>query len=196
MNFLAHAYLSGSDKKILAGNFLADAVKGKQYESFEKGLQKGILLHRSIDDFTDSHIINVEVRDWLRPTGGKFSGVVLDMVYDYCLANAGIIPNLEAYTLDIYQVLDNYEHLFKGRLKRMYPYMSTQNWLLHYKRKEAVIQAVKGVGVRFSSEVDLEPCARFALQNEKVLFEYFNSFFSELQQHCKQEIERLNEEVK
>ena len=28
MNFLAHAYLSGTDEEILIGNFIADAVKG------------------------------------------------------------------------------------------------------------------------------------------------------------------------
>ena len=31
MNYLAHVYLSGSDKDLIIGNFIADHVKGKAY---------------------------------------------------------------------------------------------------------------------------------------------------------------------
>lgn len=57
MNYLAHIYLSGDDPLITMGNFMADGIKGKQYKTYLPQLQKGILLHRSIDSFTDSHPI-------------------------------------------------------------------------------------------------------------------------------------------
>ena len=55
MNFLAHIYLSGEDQGITIGNFIADGIKGKKYLSYSEDMQKGILLHRSIDSFTDQH---------------------------------------------------------------------------------------------------------------------------------------------
>ena len=55
MNYLAHVYLSGSDKDLIIGNFIADHVKGKAYLDYPETIQKGILLHRKIDDFTDRH---------------------------------------------------------------------------------------------------------------------------------------------
>ena len=55
MNFLAHIYLSGEDEGLTIGNFIADSIKGKKYLNFKKEIQKGILLHRSIDTFTDQH---------------------------------------------------------------------------------------------------------------------------------------------
>ena len=55
MNYLAHIYLSGTHMELRFGNFIADAVPGKQYAVYAKGVQKGILLHRAIDTFTDQH---------------------------------------------------------------------------------------------------------------------------------------------
>ena len=52
MNYLAHAYLSGSNKDIAIGNFIADNIKGNNYKKFNINWQKGILLHRFIDSYT------------------------------------------------------------------------------------------------------------------------------------------------
>jgi len=55
MNFLAHAYLAGEDEGLIIGNFIADSVKGSSWRAYNLDIQKGILLHRKIDEFTDSH---------------------------------------------------------------------------------------------------------------------------------------------
>jgi len=38
MNFLAHIYLSGDDKDIIIGNFIADGIKGSSYTKFPEGI--------------------------------------------------------------------------------------------------------------------------------------------------------------
>ena len=55
MNYLAHVYLSGANEALIIDNFIADHVKGKAYLDYSKTIQKGILLHRKIDHFTDQH---------------------------------------------------------------------------------------------------------------------------------------------
>ena len=55
MNFLAHIFLSGKDENLTIGNFIADSVKGKKYLKYPAGIQKGIILHRAIDSYTDTH---------------------------------------------------------------------------------------------------------------------------------------------
>ena len=47
---------------------------------------KGILLHREIDHFTDTHPIFRETVDLIRPLG-RYSGIMVDMYYDYLLAS-------------------------------------------------------------------------------------------------------------
>ncbi|MFY8028687.1 MAG: ACP phosphodiesterase, partial [Bacteroidia bacterium] len=42
MNFLAHQYLSKHNHELMIGNFIADAVKGNNYEIYSEGIIQGI----------------------------------------------------------------------------------------------------------------------------------------------------------
>jgi acyl carrier protein phosphodiesterase len=87
LNYLAHIYFSGTNRKVAVGNFIGDFVKGKSYEKYPSSFQKGILLHRKINHFTDTHPIFLETVDLLRPSFGRYSGIMADMYYDYLLAS-------------------------------------------------------------------------------------------------------------
>ena len=69
MNYLAHIFLSGDNRKIQIGNFVGDAVKGHAYKKFSPDFRKGILLHRAIDDYTDHHPL---VREAIELSRGEF----------------------------------------------------------------------------------------------------------------------------
>ncbi|MCF6183790.1 MAG: ACP phosphodiesterase [Bacteroidales bacterium] len=86
MNFLAHIFLSGDNEAVKFGNFTGDWVKGKSYNNFPREIQKGILLHRKIDSYTDSHNTVKKSILKIRPAYGKYSGVVTDILYDHFLA--------------------------------------------------------------------------------------------------------------
>ncbi len=75
MNYLAHLYLSGDSEEVLTGNFIGDAVKGKQYLNYKEDVQKGILLHRQIDSFTDKHPLVRMCSQYFRPNYGRYSGI-------------------------------------------------------------------------------------------------------------------------
>ena len=40
MNFLGHLYLSGTDPLVMVGNFMGDAVKGRDLSRFEPRLER------------------------------------------------------------------------------------------------------------------------------------------------------------
>ena len=67
MNYLAHAYLSFNQQEILVGNMISDFVKGKTKFNYPEGIQKGIALHRAIDEFTDTHPATKEAAAFFRP---------------------------------------------------------------------------------------------------------------------------------
>jgi acyl carrier protein phosphodiesterase len=50
MNYLAHATLSFKNDEILTGNMISDFVKGNKKMLYPAIIQKGIMLHRMIDD--------------------------------------------------------------------------------------------------------------------------------------------------
>jgi len=87
LNYLAHIYFSDSCRQVAVGNFIGDFVKGRRYKAYPSGIRKGILLHRQIDHFTDNHPAFKETVELLRPSFGRYSGIMADMYYDYLLAS-------------------------------------------------------------------------------------------------------------
>ena len=115
MNFLAHIYLSGNNDLMKIGNFMADGIHGKHFENFPIDVQKGIILHRSIDTFTDAHPIFRQSTKRLHANYHHYSGVIVDVFYDHFLAknwSKYSDEKLEDYVARFYQSLkDNYEIL-------------------------------------------------------------------------------------
>src|SRR5688572_5263038 len=87
MNFLAHAYLSPVNEKILLGNFIGDFIKGRQaLNKFDPEIIRGVELHRAIDEFTDDHPTVHQSKDRLRASYRHYAGVIVDVFYDHFLA--------------------------------------------------------------------------------------------------------------
>lgn len=135
MNFLAHLYLSGSNEGLIIGNFIADMVKGKSYLNFPEPIQKGILLHRQIDSFTDNHPVFRNTKRRILKEQGPYSGVVVDMFYDHFLATEWrrfSDENLNEFVSRNYRLMiKNYRKL-PLRAQYILPFMVQQNWLANY----------------------------------------------------------------
>ena len=115
MNFLGHLYLSGNDDKLLIGNFIGDYVKGKNFMKYPENIRKGIILHRLIDTYTDTHPCFREVKVLFRGEFGLYSGVVTDLIFDHMLASQwekySNIP-LSAFAKRVHAVLhSNFKYL-------------------------------------------------------------------------------------
>ena len=117
MNYLAHIYLSGNNDELKIGNFMADSIKGKKYLKYPESIQKGIILHRAIDYYTDTHPIVMQSIRRLFAIYGHYSGIIVDIFYDHFLAanwkNYSDVP-LKNYIKDFYKLLqENFEILPK-----------------------------------------------------------------------------------
>jgi acyl carrier protein phosphodiesterase len=86
LNYLAHILLSGSSSQRRIGGFIADFVKGLRLDGYPEEIRQGIMLHRHIDTFTDAHPLVREACALLRPYFGRYTGIFLDVFYDYFLA--------------------------------------------------------------------------------------------------------------
>ena len=141
MNYLAHIYLSGDDPEVIVGNFMADGIKGKKYLEYPPGFQRGILLHRAIDTYTDSHPVVRQSSKKLHTNYGHYSGVIVDILYDHFLASNwkeySEVP-LEIYVQQFYDLLHEYYEVLPMRIKRLMPYMIADNWLLSYATVEGI----------------------------------------------------------
>ena len=141
MNFLAHIYLSGNDDLIKIGNFMADGIRGKQYSHLPPNIQKGILLHRAIDTFTDSHPVFRQSTKRLHQNYHHYAGVIVDVFYDHFLAKNWARysdEKLEDFVGRFYTSLyDNYD-ILTDKTQQLMPYMIEHNWLVNYQYTEGI----------------------------------------------------------
>ncbi len=194
MNFLAHIYLSGEEEGIIVGNFIADGIKGKKYKNYQLSIQKGILLHRGIDSYTDQHPTVRLSTKRLHENYGHYSGVIVDILYDHFLAKNWKtyhqIP-LDVYVENFYELLRNSYEILPIRIKRMMPYMISDNWLLSYKSISGIGNILNQMSRRTKSESNMN----FAvLELKKFYPEFeneFTSFFEELRTFSKNKLEEL-----
>ncbi|HEY6644318.1 ACP phosphodiesterase [Povalibacter sp.] len=87
MNWLAHTLLSEPTVDFQLGNLLADLVRGEDRILMSADFQRGAACHKAIDAFTDSHPVVRRGRARVGAEYRRFSGVLIDVFYDYLLAN-------------------------------------------------------------------------------------------------------------
>jgi acyl carrier protein phosphodiesterase len=194
MNFLAHIYLSGNNDLIKIGNFMADGIRGNDYNQFPNEIKKGILLHRQIDTFTDSHAIYRKSKHRLHEKYGHYSGVIMDILYDHFLAKNWAHysdEDLEDYASNFYKSLaDNFEILTE-KTKNLMPYMLDRNWLVSYRTIAGIEMILFQMDYRTKHRANMQE-AIVELQLFYAEFENeFTLFFDELIQFSNQKIVEL-----
>ena len=194
MNYLAHIYLSDENEGITIGNFIADGIKGKKYTKFPMEIQKGILLHRGIDSYTDFHPTVRKSTKRLHENYGHYSGVIVDILYDHFLAknwNKYHSQPLDEYIQNFYQLLRDSYDVLTPRIKRMMPYMISDNWLLSY----ATVEGISKILVQMNRRIKHTSNMNFAvIELEEYYTEFeneFTSFFEELRDFSKNKIIEL-----
>lgn len=184
MNHLAHIYLSGDDDGLKIGNFIADSVKGKAYLKYPENIQKGILLHRKIDEFTDTHPIARKSASKFSARFGLYSGVIVDMIYDHFLAaNWGDYhpTHLKTYSEDFYALLEENFDQLPSRVKNFYPYMVKANWLLMYSTIPGIEKILFQMNRRVKQGVQLHLAVKELQGNYDSLETEFRDFFRDLE---------------
>lgn len=84
MNWLAHVFLSEQNIDFQIGNYLADPLKGKSWDTASSQLKLGIQTHIMIDSYTDSHNMTALSKSRLGEKG-LLKSIVIDITYDYFL---------------------------------------------------------------------------------------------------------------
>ncbi len=183
MNFLAHIYLSFGDEEITLGNFFADHIRSNKYKHLPDRIQKGILLHREIDTFTDSHPTVRKSSKRLHKNYSHYSRVIVDIYYDHFLAknwsDYSDVP-LDEYVENFYDLLEDNYDILPMATKRMMPYMMADNWLLNYANLAGIDRVLNGMNRRTKNKSRMN-FAILDLEEHYTEFENeFTSFFEEL----------------
>ena len=195
MNFLAHIYLSGDNKAVTIGNFIADGIRGKDYKKFPKDIQTGILLHRHIDTFTDTHTTVRQSTKRLHKNYSHYSGVIVDILYDHFLAKNWKFycdTPLDIYIDGFYNTLEDNFSILPIRVQKMMPYMIANNWLLSYASIDGIAKVLEGMNRRTKNRSKMNLAVNELEEYYKEFEIEFTLFFKELTVFSQQKLIELH----
>ena len=194
MNFLAHVYLSEDNFSLAVGNLIADRVKGKDLTNFSPMIQKGILLHRKIDTFTDHHPLFKECVSILFPIYRHYSRVIIDIYFDHFLASNWDkynSKNLKVFSNEFYDALKIESVNFPENIKNFSRTLIFYNWFDSYKTitdLELILTQMEQ-RTRFLSK--LSASKKQLKGNYTYFHNHFSSFMEEVIDFTKNEIKNL-----
>lgn len=184
MNHLAHLYLSSDNEEEMVGQFIADAVKGNDFNAYTPNIRQGILLHRWVDSFTDTHELVKELRAEYRSKLGLYSGVLIDLVFDYFLAKDFQLHSgreLSEFQQFTFSVLNKHEQKFPERMKNYFFHMKDKEFMMKYAHPVGMAVIVRQMGMRSARGEALIQAGDYFLDHVEAASKYFPSFFQDLQ---------------
>ena len=185
MNYLGHLVLSGNDSEILFGNFIADAIKGNSYLEWPENIQKGILLHRFIDNFTDNNNHYLLGKRRFYEKFPKMGGIVNDILYDHLTWNYDHKNKTLQLTKEIiryYKILDVFSENMPEKIKHLYKYMRRDDWLNNYQYEEEMRKILKRMGKRINYSKNLELSFEIYKKSSSDYEKEFELFYNEIKE--------------
>lgn len=195
MNFLAHLFLSNGRPGIQIGNFIGDHVKGRDYLNYAGDVQKGILLHRKIDWFTDHHPLPKQGADRLRESYGRYAGVVMDVFYDHFLAvnwNRYSTQTLSEFALQIHILLSKRYFSLPRDVRSFVPFLIFNKRLESYAHLDGVAKALSIMANYTSMPNNVESAIEVIRANYQAYNNEFVVFWDELASVANAYLEELD----
>ena len=160
MNYLAHmavGHWAGLNADAKLGNFVGDAVKGRDVEAkWGVEVARGIRFHRALDEHSDRHEASRAARDLIRPVCGKWSGVVWDVLADHVLASefdqlGQGCGDLDRFAARELQGLSLQLESMPERSRKFYEAMVHHGWLTGYQDGQVVHDVLDAMSRRRST---------------------------------------------
>lgn len=165
---------------------MGDFIKGNKFLLFPEKIKQGILLHRKIDSFTDSHPLIYEAISFFKPSFRLSGGVFVDILFDHFLANDHRYFNesqLQTFTSAVYLNLKNNEIHFNEQMQQLFSHMATYNWLFNYRNEEGLHRSITGICKRHPVLGDSQQALHLITQNYPFLQKLYLDFFPELEKY-------------
>jgi acyl carrier protein phosphodiesterase len=188
MNYLAHLFLADNDPESIVGNLMGDFIKGHVDQKLPAKLRNGILLHRKIDVYTDSHPVFKQSKQRISPDFRRYAGILIDLYYDHFLAqqwNTYSATPLPVFSESVYKILENHFDDLPDRMQRSVLYMIKHNLLLSYYELEGIDRALRGIESRLKRPSNLAAALTELQDNYTDLNIDFSLFFPELISYVK-----------
>ena len=186
MNWLAHLYLSEPSPAFLAGSILPDMVSMNVLAELPADFQPGIMRHRQIDAFTDSHAMFKRSVNRFTPPLRRFGTILVDVFYDHCLARnwrTFSTAHLPDFTAGVYASLDSIWADIPVQARPGLAHMRLEDWLSSYRDISGINRALERISRRMRRPFDAALAIEVLERQCDAFDEDFRAFFPELKSH-------------
>ncbi|WP_273858724.1 acyl carrier protein phosphodiesterase [Photobacterium sp. GSS17] len=189
MNFLAHLHLAEQCQSHLAGNLLADFVRGNPDQQFRQDVADGIRLHRFIDSYIDALPEVLECRRLFDTDTRRVSGIALDITWDHFLARhwtqfhpQPLTEFVRTARREVEQFSDPAPEQYLATMARMWQ----QNWLEQYKHVSTLERALQRMALRRPRLNQLAACPDVILAHYPTLEQQFFVIYPQVSRAARQ----------
>lgn len=162
---------------------MGDFVHGRPDPALPQSLQRGILLHRAVDSYTDRHPQVLAAKALFMPPWRRYAGIMLDVWFDYYLAREfdtwSALP-LDAFSDRLQQRLDSCDAWMSPGLQRFAGWMRQHNAPASYQYTSVIDAVFDGISARLSRSNPLTEALPVLLAQDALLKQHFDAFFPQL----------------
>jgi acyl carrier protein phosphodiesterase len=189
VNHLAHALLAGPNDDVLLGSLLGDFWRGAPDAGWPEGVRAGVVLHRNIDVYTDSHPYVAGVRSRFEAPWRRYAGILIDIYFDHVLAREWprhADEPLEAFSARCAVLLERHAAWLPADLNHFTRYLRAHGLFAAYAQRSTIEQVLAGISRRLRHPNPLAQAgpALWALADE--LDGAFARFFPDLNAHARE----------
>ena len=187
MNHFAHLVLARPTVESTVGNLLGDFARGVDADRLPPPVRAGLLNHRSVDRFTDSHPLVAEMKAAFSRRRRRFAGIALDIYFDHLL-----MQYWECFeSLPLETAIDAfYRRMAAGRplmprdeMRRVTRRMIDYDWFGSYRDLDGIAESLDRVAARLRFANRFDNAIEDLQSNDALIREGFLEFFPQLQRH-------------
>jgi acyl carrier protein phosphodiesterase len=194
LNHLAHAWLAAPDDDLMLGGLIADFLRGALDPELARGVRAGVLLHRSVDTYTDAHPQVVAARALFEPPYRRYAGILLDVWFDHLLARdwtrygEGWLP---AFSQSVQNLLTRRAAELPPRMHAFVRYLLAHDLPQRYREPRMIADVLHGLSSRLSRANPLAAALPVIEERADAIERHFAAFFPDLMAHARAERARL-----
>ncbi|RYD16081.1 MAG: DUF479 domain-containing protein [Lysobacteraceae bacterium] len=196
MNVLAHALLAAPREDEMFGSLVADFhPRGAIDPSLPRGVRSGLVLHRSVDVYTDAHPEVRAARALFEPPFRRYAGILIDIWFDHLLARdfAAHAPwPLRDFSDTVQRLLRERESELPPRMGGFARYIARNGLPAAYREPAMIERVLHGMAGRLSRANPLAEAWPELLSREAALQGHFERFFPELAAFAQGELARID----
>ena len=187
MNHFAHLVLSQATVESTVGNLLGDFARGVDINLLSAPVHAGLLNHRAVDRFTDSHPLVLEMKRYFSRRRRRFAGIALDIYFDHLLLlhwERFEQRGLDELITEFYRRMAAGRSLMPGEeMRRVTRRMIDYDWFGSYRDADAIAESLDRVAARIRFANDFDNAIEDLQRHHELIRDGFFEFYPQLQQH-------------